>query len=322
MSRVRRTDRRHALVPSVIRIVAVCASSVLAVATLTLPVQAQQPQSYQGCLDLVRFNARLEGKTTFSSKRDAKKLDQIASNIRTAQTPEAASVAQTLGKAKAGKARRRAVATAYQWCDSQRAYTPVALTVPPRVDVVDTDVIPITGASEPGATVQATAQGSTQSATADGNGAFTVNMPNLPLDQDVATSIGASIAARPISRATTTVKRTISEGAFKAQTQTIPYGELVKGGSQGQPVNYRVKVFQFDTSTGPNKFLGYVTAGSYDIWTDVAAFNLGDPAIANGVVNDDIVRVWGTVGSPLNYSTRIGGSNTVPSVDVKYLTKQ
>jgi hypothetical protein len=138
----------------------------------------------------------------------------------------------------------------------------------------------------------------------------------------VSTSIGASIAARPPSRAATTVKRTISEGAYKAQAQSPPYGELVKGGLQGQTVTYRVKVFQFDTSTGPNKFLGYVTPGSYDIWTDVAAFNLSDPAIANGVVNDNIVRVWGTVGAPLNYSTRIGGSNTVPSVDVKYLTKQ
>jgi hypothetical protein len=118
------------------------------------------------------------------------------------------------------------------------------------------------------------------------------------------------------------VTRTISEGAFKAQTTSIPYGELVKGGSQGQPVMYRVEVFQFDTSTGANQFLGYVTPGSYDIWTDIVAFKLGDPAIGSGVVKDDIVRVWGTVGAPQTYSTRIGGMNTVPTVDVKYLTKQ
>ncbi len=49
-------------------------------------------------------------------------------------------------------------------------------------------------------------------------------------------------------------------------------------------------------------------------------FKLSDPSIGTGVVNDDIVRVWGTVGAPESYSTR-NGTNSVPTVDVKYLTK-
>lgn len=84
----------------------------------------------------------------------------------------------------------------------------------------------------------------------------------------------------------------------------------------------QVEVFQFDVNTGPNAFLGYVTQGQYDIWTDIVFFKVGDPAMANGVVNDNVVRVWGTVGAPQSYSTRMWGSNTVPTVDVKYLTKQ
>jgi hypothetical protein len=196
--------------------------------------------------------------------------------------------------------------------------------VPPRVDVADTDVIQITGTTEPGASISAGSSAfgfGNQSVTADGTGTFTINVPNVPLDQDVAVNFSAVLSPRPPGKATTTVKRTQSEGAFKAQTQTVPYGELVKGGSQGQPVMYRVKVFQFDVNTGPDTFLAYVTPGSYDIWNDVVMFKLSDPSVGSGVVNEDIVRVWGTVGAPQSYSTRIGGTNTVPVVQVKYLSK-
>jgi hypothetical protein len=161
----------------------------------------------------------------------------------------------------------------------------------------------------------------TQTATADGTGAFSFGFPNIPLDKTVSVTVSAASPGRKSTSSVVAVTRTISEGAFKAQTTSIPYGELVKGGSQDQRVTYRVKVFQFDSSTGPNQFLAFVTQGQYDIWNDTALFKLSDPAIGNGVVNDNIVRVWGTVGAPYSYSTRIGGTNTVPAVDVKYLSR-
>jgi hypothetical protein len=216
-----------------------------------------------GCNRLVELHQKLANKKQkFSSKRDAKVLDGIAGQLATAQLADAASIANALDKAKAGKSRRRAVDNAYNWCYSQGAFKATLLTVPPRVDVVDTDVIQIGGSSEPGALIVAVVSGiENQRVTADGNGAFTLNIANVPLDQDIAVRISANLGPRPTGLGTTTVKRTISEGAFKAQAQSPPYGELVKGGLQGQTVTYRTKVFQFDTATGPTAFLGYVHSG-------------------------------------------------------------
>jgi hypothetical protein len=271
---------------------------------------------------LVAFHDKLEKKKNqFSSKKDAKALDGIAQQLQTMQTSDAASVAKALGDAKAGKSRRRSIDKAFQFCDSQGSFQPTPLTVPPRIDAVDTDVVQIAGTSDPGASISANGGAGigTQTATADGTGAFSFGFPNIPLDKTVSVSVYAASPERRGTTSVVAVTRTISEGAFKAQAASIPYGELVKGGSQGQRVTYRVKVFQFDSSTGPNQFLGYVTQGQYDIWSDIALFKLSDPSMGNGIVNENIVRVWGTVGAPYSYSTRIGGSNTVPAVDVKYL---
>jgi hypothetical protein len=271
---------------------------------------------------LVAFHDKLEKKKNqFSAKKDAKALDGIAQQLQTMQTSDTASVAKALGDAKAGKARRRAIDKAFQFCDSQGSFQPTPLTVPPRIDAVDTDVVQIAGTSDPGASVSANGGAGigTQAATADGTGAFSFGFANIPLDKSVSVTVYAASAERRGKSSVVAVTRTISEGAFKAQAASVPYGELVKGGSQGQGVTYRVKVFQFDSSTGPNQFLAYVTQGQYDIWSDVALIKLSDPSMGNGVVNDNIVRVWGTVGAPYSYSTRIGGTNTVPTVDVKYL---
>jgi hypothetical protein len=274
---------------------------------------------------LVAFHSKLENKKNqFSSKKTGKALDGIAQQLQTMQTSDAASVAKALSDAKAGTSRRRAIDKAFQFCDGQGSFQPTPLSVPPRIDAVDTDVVQLAGTSDPGASISANGGVGigAQIATADGTGAFSFGFANISLDKPVSVNVYAHSPERKGTSRVVAVTRTISEGGFKAQSQTPPYGELVKGTLQGQHVTFRVKVFQFDTSTGPNQFLGYVTPGSYDIWNDIVAFKLSDPAIANGVVKDDIVRVWGTVGPPQSYSTRIGGTNTVPTVDVKYLTKQ
>lgn len=326
----RQTHRevRHGLVPGAVCIV-VCAASAVGMGALMSPVRAQQPPSAEvlgACNRLIAFHTKLEKKKNqFSSKRDAKTLDEIADQLQTIQSSDAASVAKALHKAKSGKPRRRAIDKAFRLCKGQGAFLPTSLTVPPSIDAVDIDVVQISGTSEAGASIAAIpgAPGiGNQTVIADGNGAFTLNFPNVPLDQNVSVTISAVLEPRKSSRATTTVRRTISEGAFKAQTAGIPYDELVRNvpGFMGRPVTYRVKVFQFDFNTGTNKFLGQVTQGQYDLWDDVVMFKLSDPSIATGVIKDDIVRVWGTVGAPQSYSTRTG-TNSVPTVDVKYLTK-
>jgi len=49
---------------------------------------------------------------------------------------------------------------------------------------------------------------------------------------------------------------------------------------------------------------------------------LPSAAAGSGIVQDDIVEVWGTIGTLFSYENRIGGTNTVPTVEVKYIAKQ
>ena len=66
----------------------------------------------------------------------------------------------------------------------------------PRYEVVDTDVV-ITGTTDPGASVNISPTGgSTVTVTADGTGAFSATLPNLPFDQDTAVTVSASVPMR------------------------------------------------------------------------------------------------------------------------------
>ena len=110
-----------------------------------------------------------------------------------------------------------------------------------------------------------------------------------------------------------------AEASFKASCANPPYNELIKyaPGTVGMPVTYQVQVFQFDFNTGPDQFLGYVTPGSY-FWNDLVLFKLPNAAMGTGITKGSMVQVWGTVGAPYTYSTRIG-TNSVPTIDVKYI---
>src|SRR6266496_3408 len=124
---------KRLLVPRAICI-GVCATTALALGAFTSPVEAQQPpptEFVRACNRLTAFHDKLEKKKNqFSSKKDAKALDGIAQQLQTMQTSDAASVAKALGDAKAGKARRRAIDKAFQFCDGQGSFQPTPLTVP------------------------------------------------------------------------------------------------------------------------------------------------------------------------------------------------
>jgi hypothetical protein len=124
---------------------------------------------------------------------------------------------------------------------------------------------------------------------------------------------------------TTTTRPTLTPEAteflFKQGATTPPYDELVKNpAGNGQTVFFRAKVFQYDTNTGLTSMLVYVTPGSYDFWNDVVLVNLPSAEAGNGIDNNDIVDIWGTPAGAYSYSTRIGGTNTVPKVAAKYVT--
>jgi hypothetical protein len=286
-------------------------------------------------------------KTTFDTKSDVRRLLAIA--VQLTDVPGAEARVTNLRRATAGTSRRNAIDKTYRWCDTKGAFAATALTVAPRFDAVDTVAPAISGTSAPGAAVNMNGPGGAHAAaTADATGAFSVAMPNLPLDTDVTLRLNSTEPGRSTAYATTLVRRTRSQAAieaeanaqaeaaraaegaraeaaraaeegFKAQAAEVPYNELIKygPGTLAQAVTYRVKVFQFDFNTGSDQFLGYVTPGNY-FWNDLALFKLPDPALGGGIVKDSIVRVWGTVGPPYSYSTRTG-TNSVPTVSIKYI---
>lgn len=124
---------------------------------------------------------------------------------------------------------------------------------------------------------------------------------------------------------TTTTRPAISpetaEFLFKSGATTPGYDELVKNPlGSGQAVYFRGKVFQYDTNTGLTSMLVYMTPGNYDFWSDPVLVNLPSADAGNGIDNNDIVDVWGIPAGPYSYSTRAGGTNTVPKLAAKYVT--
>lgn len=83
---------------------------------------------------------------------------------------------------------------------------------------------------------------------------------------------------------------------------------------------FHAKVFQYDTNTGLTSMLIYVTPGNYDLWNDAVLVNLPSAEAGTGIDNNDIVDVWGVPAGAYSYTTRAGGTNTVPKINAKYVT--
>jgi hypothetical protein len=272
-------------------------------------------------------------KETFGKKKDVTELRAVATVL--ASRSDTGSIVTALRKASEGKPRRKAVADALAWCRSVGAYSPTKLNVPlnapgGRIQVADVELV-IAGTTNPDAKVTVSGMGiQSASGTADATGAFAIPLPGLALDKDFTVTVQAQAAERPSTFLTVLAKRVLSEEAkqalaaqaeadFKASAQRPPYNDLIRyaPGTLGSPVTYRVQVFQFDFNTGSDAFLGYVTPGRFG-WSDLMYFKLPNAAAGSGLTKDSIVTVWGTVGLPYSYSTRLG-TNSVPRVDIKYL---
>lgn len=141
----------------------------------------------------------------------------------------------------------------------------------------------------------------------------------------VAATTSTTTPRTTIPPTTTTTRPTLSpeqaEYLFKSGATTPSYDELVKNPSgTGAAVYFHAKVFQYDTNTGLTSMLVYVTPGNYDFWTDVVLVNLPNAAAGNGIDNNDIVDIWGVPSGAYSYTTRAGGTNTVPKIEAKYVS--
>lgn len=87
------------------------------------------------------------------------------------------------------------------------------------------------------------------------------------------------------------------------------------------------RVTQFDSATGPCTFranVSHAQVGKYD-YEHNTIFNAGDGLtncdILDDVVAEDIVKVTVTVTGSLTYDTQVGGSTTVPEMQVVKITR-
>jgi hypothetical protein len=230
-------------------------------------------------------------------------------------------LSQGFEDALSAKDRRKAYTAAFDWCEEHDAYRTTALTVAPRMDVVDATTATITGSTVPGATVSSSIGSLT--AVADPAGAFSIGVSGL-IDGENRINLTSNALNMYPSTAVVTVVKSESEAAFKASTGEIPYDELVKDPAalMGRRIHSRAKVFQYDARTGTTALLVSVTQkqpGRFEYWTDHALLQLPTSALGAGMDNNDIIEFWGTVSGPYSYDTAIGGKNTVPAVSVRYM---
>lgn len=191
----------------------------------------------------------------------------------------------------------------------------------PSISVEDATSVDISGSTAPGSTVTAEWDDGNATVTAGARGNFTLTIDGLDTEGVVDVSLTSEAPEGDTAESSVSVTRTVSENTFKFFTRRIPYDELVRDPNAliGETVNYRGQVFQYDSVTSTAAMLVSVTDEDFGFWTDNVLVTL-DPALGANIDNDDIIDVWGTVTGAQTYETAIGGSNTVPTVDARYMT--
>ena len=274
--------------------------------------------------------ARVQDLTpTTPSRRDARAAGRSLAALPD-RTPRKR-LGPALLEASTAEERTRAVRAAYRWCDREaQAYedTLLSLSVPAVVDIVDTDVVTISGSASPGATVtlaiQTPAGTRTAEVTADGSGAFAIPVSGVPMGETTIT-VRATAPLRYPSRAVVLeVRRSESEAAFKASAREVPVDELEKdpAGLRGTRIYSRGEVFQYDARTGLTAMLVHVrlvNPGRFEFWTDPVLLRFDTAALGNGIDQKDIIEFWGEIQGAYSYTTAIGGSNTVPEIRARYV---
>jgi hypothetical protein len=108
---------------------------------------------------------------------------------------------------------------------------------------------------------------------------------------------------------------------LKAEAKTIPYKELFRNIEkyEGEKVYYIGEVTQV---IGDGKAFSSmrvdITKGSYGIWDDtVLVFNLD--LDADKVLEDDIIKFWGTVEGEESYETVLGATVSLPSISANII---
>jgi hypothetical protein len=197
----------------------------------------------------------------------------------------------------------------------------VTLSIQGDWSVTDASSLAVAGTASAGATVEATLPaGTTVTATANATGAFTLQLTNLAVGSN-GVVVEASMTGYQPSVASIFVTRTLDEAGYEASAASMSYDQLVKDPASlaGTIVTYQAQVFQYDTNTGKANFIASVTNDGYGIWSDNIWADV-DPSAAANVCDNTIIQFWGPVVGPYTYTTSLGGSLTIPEINIMYLT--
>jgi hypothetical protein len=133
--------------------------------------------------------------------------------------------------------------------------------------------------------------------------------------------ITQEIASLHSLNTTTTTTPPESPGQYEAACTSPTYGALSSPNAQtGVCVTYQAQVFQYDSNTGANEMLVYVTNDGYGDWSDLVELILPQSVASQNFIENDVIQFWGPTTTPDTYTTENNGTNTIPAVNVKYAT--
>ncbi len=109
-----------------------------------------------------------------------------------------------------------------------------------------------------------------------------------------------------------------SPETFKASCITISYDSLARNTESyvGQRVYYHGEVIQV-AEMGKDKYVlrVNVTEGEFGFWEDTIWVNYS----GSRILEEDIVKIWGTVKGRRKYTAILGNEVVLPEIDAKYL---
>ncbi|EUJ53829.1 hypothetical protein [Listeria fleischmannii] len=145
----------------------------------------------------------------------------------------------------------------------------------------------------------------------DTNISDTQSDDNTNIDEDDSSADAADVDEEKAS------EERVKETRQKASEneKSLRYGDLIKSDEyDGEPYHItKGKVFQADESSDGTTLLVYLTDTGDDVWDDLilVKYQIGE----TDAIEDDYVEVFGSLEERTTYETKIGGENTVPTLN-------
>lgn len=107
---------------------------------------------------------------------------------------------------------------------------------------------------------------------------------------------------------------------YKNKCKTYNYKEIFRNSENyvGKDAKFTGEVIQVLEGNSLYQIRMNVTKGSYGYYSDTIMAFVPKNAISGRILEDDIIRIYGNLGSLYTYETVLGSTVTIPSIDVLY----